>query len=75
MLISDAYSNAGQVPASEAMQRRNACDPGSHDTGRSAGACRAEYWNDSAQGLPRADAIAADWWPLFVAGVAIALLI
>jgi hypothetical protein len=72
MLISDAYSNAGQAAASDLLQPRAGCDPRKLDMGRSGDAGCGGYRNDR---LPRAEAIAADWWPLFVAGVAIALLI
>ena len=75
MLISDAYSNTGQAAASDLLQPRAGCDPRKLDMRRSGGAGCGGYRNDSAQGLPRAVAIAAEWWPLFVAGVAIALLI
>jgi hypothetical protein len=75
MLISGLFASSRHAAAADGLQARAARDPRSAESWRPDSPAFGENCRDKARRPPRVGAIVADWWPLLVAGVAIALLI
>lgn len=74
MLSSHFFSDSGQA-AADGRQQVPAPDPRNPEIRRPRGCSCGENPKDNARILPQALAMVADWWPLFVAGIVIAILI
>ena len=70
MLVSGVFTNSRQATATDGLQGHATGDARGLELRQPGAPCR-----DSAGSLSQACAIASDWWPLLVAGVAIALLL
>ena len=75
MLILSVFSNSRQVAAADGMQQRATRDPQNAEIGHPGALSGDENWRGYTRSLPPARALVADWWPLLVAGVGIALLV
>jgi len=74
MPISRVFSHTVQVPEDHRLQPHATPDRRTPEFRHSAAPASSENWRGNARSLSWARVVVADWWPLFAAGVAIALL-
>ena len=75
MLILGVCSGSRQVAAADGLQQRATSDPQNPEIRHPGALSGGENRRDNARSLPPARALVADWWPLLVAGVGIALFV